>query len=108
MLFTVYDSKAEAYLQPFFVGSRGIAIRAFKDCINSRDHQFGKHPEDYTLFYIGEFTDSDCGFDLVTPISLGNGVEFIEQSDMFTKDLLDAQHPNPQVRLNSESEHSPE
>ena len=77
LIFTVYDTKAETYMPPFFVPSKGLAIRAFEDCINSQDHHFGKHPADYTLFSLGHF-DTDHGeFILTDRISIGNGVEFI-------------------------------
>lgn len=78
LLFTVHDVKAGTYLPPFFVPARGLATRAFTDCINSKEHQFGKHPHDYTLFYLGEFDEETAEFALVPPQSMGNGVEFIE------------------------------
>lgn len=77
LLFTVYDSKAEIYLPPFFCPTAGIATRAFSDCVNSEEHQFGKHPGDYTLFFLGEFNDQDASFALKNPTSVGNGVEFL-------------------------------
>ncbi|AXL14728.1 nonstructural protein [Microviridae sp.] len=58
--FAIYDSKTEAYLPPFFVEHAGSAIRSFTDACNKDDHEFGKHPEDYTLFELGEY-DSDTG-----------------------------------------------
>lgn len=76
-MYTVYDSKAETYLPPFFVPARGLAIRAFEDCVNSDDHHFGKHPADYTLFFLGSF-DTDTGtFVIKDKSSVGNGVEFL-------------------------------
>jgi len=57
-VFSVYDHKAKAYLPPFFMGEQGQAIRSFKDAVNSDGHQFCRHPEDYTLFEIGDFNDS--------------------------------------------------
>lgn len=77
-LYTVFDEKAEAFLPPFFVPAHGLALRAFKDCVNSNDHQFGKHPADYTLFYLGTWDDVTCNFKIETRKSLGNGVEFKE------------------------------
>lgn len=56
-IFTVYDQKAKAFLPPFFMAQRPAAERAFSDCVNDDTHQFGKHPEDYTLMEIGEFND---------------------------------------------------
>jgi len=77
LLFTVYDEKAEVFTAPFFVPTLGLATRAFADCVNSEDHHFGKHPQDYTLFGLGEFDDSDASFKHKAKKSLGNGVEFI-------------------------------
>ncbi len=77
LIYTVHDVKAETFMPPFFVPSKGLAIRAFEDCVNSKDHHFGKHPADYTLFHLGSF-DTDTGeFDLIDKQSVGNGVEFV-------------------------------
>jgi len=80
-LFCVYDEKAEAYLPPFFVPTKGIATRAFSDCINSKDHQFGKHPGDYSLFFLGEWTDHDAKFHLNDRKMVYNGVELLRQNN---------------------------
>ena len=59
-IYTVYDEKAEAYLQPFYFEKLGQAKRAVADLVNDPDHQFGKHPSDFTLFFIGDFDDSNA------------------------------------------------
>lgn len=74
-MYTVYDEKAEAYLDPFFVSNEGLATRAFTDCINSPSHQFGKHPHDYTLFCLGEWDNETAKFNESRKL-IGNGVEF--------------------------------
>jgi hypothetical protein len=53
IIFTVYDSKSEAYLQPWFVPTAAVAIRAFTDCCKNPEHNFGQHPEDYHLYQVG-------------------------------------------------------
>lgn len=86
LIFTVYDTKAETFMPPFFVPAIGLATRTFSDCINSNEHHFAKHPADYTLFKLGSFDTDTCHFDLKDKISLGNGVEFLlpdEQPDLF-------------------------
>lgn len=76
-VFTVYDSKAEAYLPPFFVNTKGEAIRAFSDCCNDKNHQFGQHAADYTLFELGSYSYLEGCFNIhETKVSLGNGVEY--------------------------------
>jgi len=77
-VFTVYDAKAEAYLPPFILPKISMAKRTFSDCVNSNDHQFGAHPEDYTLFTIGTFDDETAQYNLLlTPESLGLGIEYV-------------------------------
>lgn len=78
-IFTIYDQKAKAYITPFFLPEEGMAIRTFSDCVNDKDHQFGKHPQDYTLFNIGAFADNTAQIHMNdAPITLGNGVEFLK------------------------------
>lgn len=80
-VFTVYDSKLEAYLPPFFMPARGQAVRSFSDSISAPDSVFGRHPEDYTLFELGEFDDQCCVFTLYkTPYSLGLASELVSKS----------------------------
>jgi len=57
-IFCVWDDKAKAYLPPFFLPEVGMAVRVFGDCINDATHNFGRHPEDYTLFRLGTFDQS--------------------------------------------------
>lgn len=58
-VFTVYDSKAEAYLQPFFMNSIGEAVRGFGDASEDPKTQFYAHPADFTLFLIGEYDEQN-------------------------------------------------
>lgn len=81
-LFSIYDTKALAYLPPFFLPQRGQAMRTFGDCCNDKSHAFGAHPEDYTLFYLGTFDDTTARFVLEpAPHSLGKGSEFVRESE---------------------------
>lgn len=78
LLFTIYDEKAQVFIAPFFVPTIGLATRAFSDCVNSPDHQFAKHPQDYSLFQIASFDDGDASISTFDKKSLGNGVEYID------------------------------
>lgn len=64
-IFTVFDSKAEAYLPPFSFGQVGEAIRSFLDAAGAPDHKFNTHAEDYTLYHLGTFDDSQGIFELL-------------------------------------------
>ena len=56
-VFGVRDTKALAFLQPFFSASTGAAVRAFGDAVNEGNSPLSKHPEDYLLYEIGDFDD---------------------------------------------------
>lgn len=75
-IFAIYDSKAEAYNQPFFMGTKGQALRAFTDEINNSQSMISKHPADYTLMEIGEYDDSTGQLSpLPAKINLGTAIE---------------------------------
>lgn len=77
-IFTVYDVMAGAYLPPFFLRTDGEAKRAFEDCIRAPEHRFNAHPEQYTLFFHGEYDDESGDFTLTeAPQALGNGLDFV-------------------------------
>lgn len=80
-VFSVYDSKVEAYLQPFFQRSRGEALRNFIAAVNDPQTMFNKHPEDYTLFEIGEFSEEKGEIrSNEVKTSLGVAIEFVKNS----------------------------
>ena len=94
-LFAIHDQKARAYLAPFTFSKEGQALRLFTDSIQNPEHQFSRHPEDYTLFLLGEFDDETGKIKPNTPQSLGNGVEFTQIDSLgknqHAKDSDDAQ-----------------
>lgn len=63
-IFSVYDSKAVAFLPPFYLPNHALAKRVFSDCANDESHQFAKHPEDFSLFCLGIFDDSKGTFEI--------------------------------------------
>lgn len=86
-VFTVYDSKVEAFLQPFFAESRGAALRMWQETVNNAQTSIHKYPEDFTLFEIGEYYDDNARFENhVTPISLGLALEFIKVKPVFSEE----------------------
>lgn len=80
-VFTVYDVKAEAYLLPFFMQNSNMAIRSFNDSLNNPETPFNRHPQDYTLFHIGYYSDRDGIMESITPVSLGNGLEHLKEKE---------------------------
>lgn len=82
-IFSVYDVKAEAYMQPFFMQSTGQACRSFEDTVNNPESVFNKHAADFTLFEIGTFEDSNCSWSHhEANINLGTALEYIKQKEI--------------------------
>ncbi len=76
--FTIYDSKTECYLPPFFQRSTGEAVRIFQDLSVDMDTSIGRHPADYTLFEIGAFDDQTAKFGFKTAfVNLGVAIEHV-------------------------------
>lgn len=80
-VFTVFDSAASAYLEPFFAPTLEFALRGFREAVNKEGHQFAKFPEDYTLFHIGEFDQGTGALKPCEPRSLGVALTLVERID---------------------------
>lgn len=82
-IFSVLDTKANAFLPPFFFTTTGQAVRAFKDLSNDPQSFVSRHPGDYRLMFIG-FFDDQVG--LVTPLEtvepLGYGSDYKDSPDV--------------------------
>ena len=61
---SVKDRAAEIFNRPFFVPHRSVAVRDFTDEINrvSGDNPLNKHPDDFDLYLLGQFDDSNGAF----------------------------------------------
>lgn len=70
--FSIYDSKACFFGNPFFAQKEEQAIRDFGDAVNSNEpnNGFARHPEDYSLFYIGDFDNENGEFSKIIPRNL--------------------------------------
>lgn len=69
-MFSVFDVKAACYGQPFFMPREEMAVRAFADGVNedrNPNNNWAKHPEDFTLFLVGEFDDELAQLKSVQP-----------------------------------------
>lgn len=85
-IFTVYDVKAEAYLQPYFSSTTATAQRAFQAAANNVDHDFNRFAEDYTLFEIGEWIEHEGTIQMLEAKKpLGNALAYIRPVNPVTE-----------------------
>lgn len=79
-VYSVRDSKGEAYLPPFLQKTHGEAERSFKDLANNKDTFIAKYPEDYDLYWLGEFDDQSGKYmPLDTPQHMIKAIQVINQ-----------------------------
>lgn len=77
-VYAVRDIKADLFKPPFTCATNGVALRAFADACNDKQSDLGVHPEDYELFHVGEFDDSQGVVRPVEHVRLGLGSEFVK------------------------------
>ncbi len=78
-VFSIHDSKAEAFIQPFYSQTTGTAVRSFEQACNDANSDFHKFAGDYTLFELGEFDQNTAQFTaLKTPTNLGLALTYIK------------------------------
>lgn len=79
-VFAVHDRKVGAYQLPMFMRTKLEVIRAFSDVIVDPKSEFSKHPEDYMVVHLGEFSD-ETGLivSLERPVPVVSGLECISE-----------------------------
>lgn len=58
-VFAVRDNKAEAFLNPFFMPTRGMAIRAMTDLLREQQNNIARYPDDFVLYELGTWDDAE-------------------------------------------------
>lgn len=63
-VFTILDTKVPVYNKPFFMRSRGEALRQLESEMRTKQGSLYEHAEDFILFELGTFDEDTCKFDL--------------------------------------------
>ena len=74
-LFTIYDTKSETYFQPFAMMNKAMGLRQFADMANDKDTNISKHPEDYTLYHLGSWSDQDAKYTTIDKKLIASAIE---------------------------------
>lgn len=78
-VFSVYDSKAEAFLLPIYAATTAVAIRMFGAACNDPKTDFARYAGDYTLFEVGTWDTTTGDHEkLEAKINLGLAITFVE------------------------------
>jgi hypothetical protein len=87
-MYSIYDSVAQAFRNPWYMHNDGEALRVFEQIVNdksNKDNLVAQHPEQFTLFHIGEWDDKNATIESFTPKSIGLGVEYVDANPEFDK-----------------------
>lgn len=86
-LYSIYDSKAEQFSPPQVYHNDMLALRAFEGIVNDDKMLIKKYPEDFSLYYIGNLSDSDGRYFVETsdesrvPVMVGRAIEYVQPVD---------------------------
>jgi len=81
-MYAIYDSKAAAYLQPFFCANNAIAFRNIGRAVKNPQSPFAEFPADFNLFCLAAFDDVSGKLEpFKAPENLGNFLQFLSVND---------------------------
>lgn len=83
----IFDSKVKIFTQPYLFVNKGAALRTWQEAANDPQSPYCKHPEDFTMFIVGEYNDETGILTHLTAFeSLGNALQFknIQQQNNVT------------------------
>ena len=76
-IYSVRDSKGEIYNTPFFAKTHAEAERMFRGVANDTKSMIAQFPEDFDLYFVGEFDDSSGNLKkLDTPHHIAKAISF--------------------------------
>ncbi len=88
-VFSIYDTKADAYLSPFYSHNKATALRSFSDLANDSSTQFSQHAGDYVLFQVATWDDERGRHEPLTAnINLGTAIEFQQPTEPPTLEAI--------------------
>jgi hypothetical protein len=91
-VYAIYDNAIQAFAQPFFMQTDGLAVRAFQDMVNAQEeNNISLHPDQFTLFKLSQYEDQTGAFIQTEPESLGNGLTFkqVKSAHTITEEQLE-------------------
>jgi hypothetical protein len=79
VLVCIRDKKGAFYHPPYCVPTKDMAIRGFGDAVLKGNSDLSAHPEDFTLFMVGEFDQITGTVSPCEPLSIATGLDFVDK-----------------------------
>lgn len=82
IVFSIYDTKAENYSQPFIQTTTGLGLRFLEQLANDKQTVVSRYPEDHILFRLGEW-DQRTGSIVMdkAPTSIAKALEYAKKDE---------------------------
>ncbi len=77
-LYRVYDTKAEAYQAPIPMATDAVAIRSAAEAVNGEESPMSRHPEDFILFRVANYTETNAAITPCDPVSITSFIDLVE------------------------------
>lgn len=78
-LYSIYDNKLGAFMRPWCAETHGMATRLFASNVANPESMMHQYPEDYTLFYIGEFHEENGVLVSAKAENLGMAAQYLKR-----------------------------
>lgn len=74
----VRDSAMDAFMNPWYAPSKGVAIRSFSGEVQNVESPIAQHPSDYELYALGEWNNSTGFLDqYASPVLLARAKDLV-------------------------------
>lgn len=64
-VYVILDKASESYGRPLVYATDAVAIRELSAEVRNGETFFGKHPQDFSLYYLGTYDDGSAMFELL-------------------------------------------
>jgi len=76
-IYAVKDIVAEEFQPPFFLKNDAVAIKEFGKACENKETQWNQFPQDYSLYYLGNFDTETGKIDSKESKQLANATQFV-------------------------------
>lgn len=98
IVYAVFDSKISTYAQPFFMRTKGEALRGWQEVANDPKTQISKYPGDFALMELGTYDESTGQFENHrAPVNCGLAIEYKSQEASNYFNIDDSRNNKPQA-----------
>lgn len=80
IVYSIYDSKAKAYSQPFHAVNDAVAMRMVSAAVNDPGTSLNRHPEDYTVYELARFDEENGTFEILNQRAVTTCIALKEQN----------------------------